>query len=633
MTPPYPPSQSITLTVVFVFFRLLAVDLTTAHECLRTSTTCPPFSSPPSFPFSSSPGCGHPSFQIKCSPNGSLISINDFTFHIFHLDHNSRTLTLYPETPSVHNLTHGSCPSTSLSDPPINLTGSPFRFSGALCSRFSDLPQCDNSNLQNCISCSWDCKLLGRPFQLLKHCCVKSSDSKQGCNTRGDLCKFLLQNQIQIQWDERNDTYFSKCKDCRSKKNGVCGFNLSDALKPFLCLIPNSPTPLSPPWILRDNPNRIVLLCALFIFTCLLLVVAVALLILRYRVLKSSKNEQDSTTLFLHRHGSANLLPPMFSYEELESSTNRFHPRNKIGNGGFGSVYLGQLYDGLVVAVKKLHGQHAATTAAGRAALTKSFCNEILILSSINHPNLVKLHGYCSDPRGLLLVYDYVPNGTLADHLHGSKSLYRKASLTWQVRVDIALQTALALEYLHFTVQPAIVHRDITSSNIFVDKEMRVKVGDFGLSRLLVFPESSSSEYVWTGPQGTPGYLDPDYHKSFQLTEKSDVYSFGVVLFELISGMKAVDHSRDKREVALADMVVSKIQVGALHLVVDPVLILEGETMSTVSAVAELAFQCVAADKDDRPDAKELVAELNRIRNRTRGHSVPSTVDLDASKA
>lgn len=179
----------------------------------------------------------------------------------------------------------------------------------------------------------------------------------------------------------------------------------------------------------------------------------------------------------------------------------------------------------------------------------------------------------------------------------------------------------MAIEYLHFSVVPPIVHRDITSSNIFVERDMRIKVGDFGLSRLLVFPEtsSSSSGYVWTGPQGTPGYLDPEYHRSFRLTEKSDVYSFGVVLLELISGLKAVDQSRDKRDIALADLVVSKIHMGLLHQVVDPLLAVDGEAMDGVDAVAELAFRCVAADKDDRPDAKEVVEELKRIRNRTRG--------------
>lgn len=214
------------------------------------------------------------------------------------------------------------------------------------------------------------------------------------------------------------------------------------------------------------------------------------------------------------------------------------------------------------------------------------------------------------------MVYDYVPNGTLAQHLHGSP----KSSLSWQVRLEIALQTALATEYLHFSVAPPIVHRDITSSNIFVEKDMRIKVGDFGLSRLLALPENSSSksDFVWTGPQGTPGYLDPDYYRSFRLTEKSDVYSFGVVLLELISGLKAMDQRREKREMALADLVVSKIQMGLLHQVLDPVLVVDGEAVDGVDAMAELAFRCVAVDKDDRPDAREIVGELKRIKNRTR---------------
>lgn len=147
---------------------------------------------------------------------------------------------------------------------------------------------------------------------------------------------------------------------------------------------------------------------------------------------------------------------------------------------------------------------------------------------------------------------------------------------------------------------------------------MRIKVGDFGLSRLLVLQDTTSSEngFVWTGPQGTPGYLDPDYHRSFRLTEKSDVYSFGVVLLELISGLRAVDQNRDKREMALADLVVSRIQMGQLHQVLDPVLKCDDDA---VAAVAELAFRCVAADKDDRPDSKEVVEELKRVRSRTRG--------------
>lgn len=198
--------------------------------------------------------------------------------------------------------------------------------------------------------------------------------------------------------------------------------------------------------------------------------------------------------------------------------------------------------------------------------------------------------------------------------------------MKWVIRVEIALQIALAIEYLHFSVLPPIVHRDVTSSNIFVEKDMRVKVGDFGLSRLLICQENGlmtnngpDSGCVWTGPQGTPGYLDPDYYQSFRLTEKSDVYSFGVILLELITGMRAVDSRREKSEMALVDLVVPKIQMGLLEDVVDPVLVVDRVAMEGVGAVAELAFRCVAAEKDDRPNAKEVVEELRRIRGCSRG--------------
>ncbi|XP_030499810.2 LEAF RUST 10 DISEASE-RESISTANCE LOCUS RECEPTOR-LIKE PROTEIN KINASE-like 1.5 [Cannabis sativa] len=595
-------------------------------EPFRSPSLCPPFTSTPTFPFSSSPGCGHPFFQVKCSTPHSLISINHLSFSVLRYEPNSSSLLLSP-LPLINSTGRSSessannCSSflqfLSIPNRSINLSGSPFRVSDVSCSRLSFLRPCAGPVLPNCSHCPWECKLIKNPARLLHDCgSVHHRVSQQGCHS--DVLGYLdniLKLGIELEWDEVQDAYFSHCRDCRAQ-NGVCGFNSSDPNKQFVCF--RSRGRFSPPWISEDNPNRIAILSSVFVLSCAVLLTLIVLAIFRSKRLKSSETWEDPTTHFLHRHRSASLLPLVFTFEELEASTNRFDQKRKIGDGGFGSVYLGQLCDSRIVAVKYLHNQIAS---AGRAFSNKSFCNEILIPSSIDHPNLVKLHGYCSDPRGLLLVYDYVPNGTLSDHLHGPKSLYQKGSLTWQVRIDIALQTALAMEYLHFSVVPPVVHRDITSTNIFVEKDMRIKVGDFGLSRLLVLPENSSSSagFVWTGPQGTPGYLDPDYHRSFRLTEKSDVYSFGVILLELITGMRAVDQRRDKREMALADLVVSKIHTGQLHQVVDPVLAMEGDAVNGVEAVAELAFRCVAADKDDRPDSKEVVEELRQIRSRARG--------------
>ncbi|XP_026423112.1 LEAF RUST 10 DISEASE-RESISTANCE LOCUS RECEPTOR-LIKE PROTEIN KINASE-like 1.5 [Papaver somniferum] len=610
------------LLVLSIFFRdsySCSSSRTEEESSCFNSTTL-------SYPFSTTPGCGNPWFQIHCSNQSvPVISINGFSFSLLHFEPNTSSLLVSPL--SLLNPTEKTHCSSVLTRRSINLSGSPFRFSDSTCSRLSFVKPCSKpalTNLPNCSVCSWECELYKQPIKLLHGCESKNHSDNQeedeehnGCQE--DFLGFLeiyLKNGIQIQYDENLDTWFSNCRTCESK-NGVCGFNSSDPLKPFLCFSSSSSQNTNEAIIHKHKSKKIALLIPLFIFGCVLFLTALILALFRFRkTYPSFQTEEDPTTLFLHKHRSPNLLlPPVYSYEELESATNGFDPKRKIGDGGFGSVFLGQLFDTRLVAVKKLHKLHSTTAAS------KPFCNEILILSSINHPNLVKLHGYCIDPRGLLLVYDYVPNGTLADHLHGSNGLHRKGSLSWQVRVEVALQTAMAVEYLHFSVDPAIVHRDITSSNIFVEKDMKIKVGDFGLSRLLIYPESSvSSRYIWTGPQGTPGYLDPDYHRSFRLTEKSDVYSLGVILLELISGMKAVDLNRDKREIALVDLVVSKIQVGCLHQVIDPVLVsIEGEgaegIISSVESMAELAFRCVAAEKDDRPDAKEVVAQLKQIKN------------------
>ncbi|KAI3433079.1 uncharacterized protein J3R85_007277 [Psidium guajava] len=617
---------------------ILAPRLALSHLCSTPpEDPCPPFpsSSAPPYPFSASPGCGHPSFQIRCASPHSLLSINGLAFSLLRYDPNSSSLTLSPRpTPqpsSLHNCSSSPPPPrfSAIPSRTISLSGSPFRVSDSSCSRLSVLRPCPPPNLPNCSRCPWECKLIKSPIHLLRDCGSNAHrfSFQQGC--QADVLGYLdnvLNFGIEVEFDSAQDSYFASCPACLAD-GGVCGFNSSDPGKQFICF--RSQSRISPPWFRRRNPNRVASLGLIFALTCLLLLFSGIVAIFRSRRLgASSSSEEDPTVVFLRRHRSASLLPPVFTYEELEESTDRFDPRRKIGDGGFGSVFLGRLRDGRTVAVKHLHKHHNAAAAA-RAFSTKLFCNEILILSSIDHPNLVKLHGYCSDPRGLLLVYDYVPNGTLADHLHGPKSSHKKRSLTWPVRLDMAVQIASAIEYLHFSVTPPIVHRDVTSSNIFVEKDMRIKVGDFGLSRLLVFdrtgnPSSTTdSEYIWTGPQGTPGYLDPDYHRSFRLTDKSDVYSFGVVLLELLSGMKAVDQERAKAEVALADLVVSRIQTGMLHQVVDPTMAVGGGGEAAmeegVSAVAELAFRCVAADKDDRPDAREVAEELRRIRGPARG--------------
>ncbi|XP_059282740.1 cold-responsive protein kinase 1-like [Lycium ferocissimum] len=211
-----------------------------------------------------------------------------------------------------------------------------------------------------------------------------------------------------------------------------------------------------------------------------------------------------------------------FSYSELRKATNNFHQSNKIGRGGFGTVYKGTLRSGIEVAVKPL-------SAESRQGLHE-FLTEIETISDVTHPNLVELIGYCLDGNNRILVYEYLENTSLDRALFGSGT--RNVQLDWETRAAICLGTATGLAYLHEELVPHIVHRDIKASNILLDKDYKPKIGDFGLAKL--FPDNIT--HITTQIKGTTGYLAPEYVMGRQLTAKADVYSFGVLILETVSG-------------------------------------------------------------------------------------------------
>lgn len=272
------------------------------------------------------------------------------------------------------------------------------------------------------------------------------------------------------------------------------------------------------------------------------------------------------------------------------------------------------LSDGREVAVKLLYENNFKRV--------EQFMNEVEILTKLRHENLVTLHGCTSKrSRQLLLVYEYIPNGTVADHLNGNRA--KSGLLSWPVRLNIAVESAEALTYLH---KSDIIHRDVKTNNILLDNDFHVKVADFGLSRL--FPTNVT--HVSTAPQGTPGYVDPEYYQCYQLTEKSDVYSFGVVLVELISSLPAVDTNRHRHDINLANMAVNKIQNHSLNELVDSSI--GFETSSTVrrmaTLVAELAFRCLQQEKDMRPSMEEVLEALRRIQNEDLNAHMVEIVDI-----
>ncbi|KAG9129738.1 hypothetical protein Leryth_015438 [Lithospermum erythrorhizon] len=291
----------------------------------------------------------------------------------------------------------------------------------------------------------------------------------------------------------------------------------------------------------------------------------------------------------------------IFDYKDLQAATYNFDSSKELGDGGYGAVYHGTLPDGRVVAVKRLYEKNFKRV--------EQFMNEVKLLARLRHQNLVELLGCTSkNSPDLLLVYEYIPNGTVADHLHGKRA--NSGLLSWPLRLKIAVETADALTYLHST---EIIHRDVKTTNILLDNDFNVKVADFGLSRL--FPNNVT--HVSTAPQGTPGYVDPEYYQVYQLTEKSDVYSFGVVLAELISSLEPMDTSRQKTDIILANMAVNKIQSRGLDELVDRSLGFgtNGSLRRSITVVAELAFRCLQQERDMRPSMKEVLDGLREVQN------------------
>ncbi|MBA0710436.1 hypothetical protein Golax_009729, partial [Gossypium laxum] len=295
----------------------------------------------------------------------------------------------------------------------------------------------------------------------------------------------------------------------------------------------------------------------------------------------------------------------VFTSKELEKATDYYNENRILGQGGQGTVYKGMLTDGNIVAIKK---SKLVKEKVLDDKKLKQFINEVIILSQINHRNVVKLLGCCLETKIPLLVYEFIPNGTLYDLLHRPNEEF---PLTWEIRLRIAIATANALSYLHSAASVPIYHRDIKSSNILLDDKYNAKVSDFGTSISVALEQT----HVTTRVQGTFGYLDPEYFRSNQFTEKSDVYSFGVVLVELITGQKPISSSESEEVVrSLANFFLLSMEENALLDVVDP-LVMNGNAKEEIVAVAKLAKRCLNLNGKKRPTMTKVAMELEQIRS------------------
>ncbi|CAN6221971.1 unnamed protein product [Urochloa humidicola] len=289
----------------------------------------------------------------------------------------------------------------------------------------------------------------------------------------------------------------------------------------------------------------------------------------------------------------------IFTEAELMEATDQFDDKNVLGRGGHGTVYKGTLKNSTAVAIKRCISM---TDEQHR----KEFGKEMLILSQVNHKNIVKLLGCCLEVEVPMLVYEFIPNGTLFQFIH---DLNGCRSIPFSTRVRIAHESALALDYLHSCASPPILHGDVKSSNILLDDNYSAKVSDFGAS--IVAP-TDESQFV-TLVQGTCGYLDPEYMQTCQLTDKSDVYSFGVVLLELITGKKALSLDGPESERSLSMRFLCALKEGRLMDVIDDHIKGE-ENAGLLEEVADLARRCLEMAGENRPAMKDVAERLDRLR-------------------
>ncbi|MED6212526.1 hypothetical protein PIB30_084262 [Stylosanthes scabra] len=631
----------------FAFFSSLLLLPTYGASDVDSYTACAPFTcgnfSNISYPFwnGNQPDyCGHPRFKLDCQQDQVTINIKSQKFDVIDIDQNGKSLKiarfdLYSDPCSRDNtnvsLDNDFFKFTSNDD---NITlvydcNSPYFPDPYLwmfnCSIYGGDPIPEYLVLMENLDAIFDlgCKFIIVPVQ------AKELQSSNNGPLDG---KYVIDKGFEVGW---SGVYENQCDSCK-QSGGRCGHNAS--LNEFICFCNNnqqpyggicssnslsqSPAPsepLSSPYPdplnypdqgAKRNRHRWIVFGIVAASVVGVLVLAMVAFLFYRRKKKTSYGmsytqprsmSSDPSSWKDTEKGSQYFGAHLFSYTELEEATNFFDPSRELGDGGFGTVYYGQLPDGRCIAVKRLYENNYRRV--------EQFMNEIEILTRLRHKNLVSLFGCTSrHSRELLLVYEYIANGTVADHLHGNRA--KAGTLPWHIRMNIALETATALAYLH---ESEIIHRDVKTNNILLDSHFVVKVADFGLSRL--FPNNVT--HVSTVPQGTPGYVDPEYHECYQLTVKSDVYSFGVVLVELISSLPAVDITRHRHEINLSNMAINKIQNQTLHELVDKNLGFDSDlkVRKMINAVAELAFQCLQSSKDLRPSMQEVVDTLKDIQS------------------
>ncbi|KAK4417574.1 Receptor-like protein kinase FERONIA [Sesamum alatum] len=402
--------------------------------------------------------------------------------------------------------------------------------------------------------------------------------------------------------------------------NGLEIFKLSDSSRSLAAANPGpkttSSTPAAavnpPPGKKRNRGSSVVYAVIGSIMGVLAVVAALSFLIFRRRkkvkdsvttsaTIKSSWVPFSTTSRSTTRTtGSGSSLPSdlcrHFLLEEIKIATDNFDQNFLIGRGGFGNVYKGYIDDGATaVAIKRLN------PSSNQGA--REFLTEIEMLSKLRHHHLVSLIGYCDENGEMILVYDYMANGTLRDHLYNSEN----SPLSWKKRLQICIGAAKGLHYLHTGAKHVIIHRDVKSTNILLDDKWVAKMSDFGLSK--VGPTGGAQTHVSTVVKGSFGYVDPEYYRRQQLTDKSDVYSFAVVLLEVLCARPAIIPSLPKEQVNLAEWAKFCYRKGTFEQIIDANL-KDQIAPECLSKFVQTAIDCIRDKGIDRPAMSDVLWSL-----------------------
>ncbi|XP_031253624.1 wall-associated receptor kinase-like 9 [Pistacia vera] len=315
-----------------------------------------------------------------------------------------------------------------------------------------------------------------------------------------------------------------------------------------------------------------------------------------YKFIQKRKAIKLKQKLFTRNGGNVEKTK-LFTSKELEKATNNYHANRVLGEGGQGTVYKG-MSEGRIIAIKK--------SKIVDESKIEEFINEVILLSQISHRNIVQLVGCCLETEVPLLVYEFVSNGNLFQHLHDQNEEF---PFTWELRLRVAFEVSSVLTYLHSTASIPIYHRDIKSTNILLDEKFQVKLSDFGTSRSIAVDQT----HLTTQVKGTFGYLDPEYFWSSQFTEKSDVYSFGVVLAELLTGQKPIRSTDIEEDRSLSAYFLRAMKENRLFEILDARVMKEGKK-EEIATIANLTRKCLDLNGKNRPTMREVAIELGGIR-------------------